>query len=103
MSTFGDQFGKEEILAFQAMTKRGVDAVLAQEERQAESTDGPLDAKFSTKAERKAFALATVNDPVALGAFHDEMAQEAGLTPERPISRKWLRDSLKMEKEARDA
>ncbi len=103
MTQFGDQFGKAEIQEIQAMSKRVVDKVLAQEERQEEATDGTLDAEFLTKKQRERRAAVSLQDPVSLGAWHDDMAFESGLTPERPISRKWLKMVIGMTKELRDA
>ncbi len=103
MTEFGKQFGKDEIKAIQDMSERVVDAVWEVEQRQTRDTAMPLDAKPKPKAERQAFAQATLVDPLALGAFHDEMAQKAGLTPERPISREWVNMVIEMTKELRDA
>ncbi len=102
MSQFGKQFGKAEIKAIQDVNERVVDAVWEVEQRQKKDTASPLDGKPRSKAERQAFAQATLADPVALGAFHDEMAQKAGLTPERPISREWVDMVIDMTKELRD-
>lgn len=96
------QFGNAEIKAIQEMNERVVDAVMGIEKRQKRDTAGPLDSKPRTKAERQVFAQATLVDPVALGAFHDEMAQGAGLTPEKPISREWVDMVIGMHKELRD-
>lgn len=103
MPDFGKQFGKTEIKAIQEMNERVVDAVLEVENKQKKDTASPLDGKPRTKAERQAFAQATLVDPLALGAFHDEMAQKAGLSKERPISREWVKMVIDMTKELRDA
>lgn len=103
MTDFGKQFGKTEIKAIQEMNERVVDAVLEVENKQKKDTASPLDGKPRTKAERQAFAQATLVDPLALGAFHDEMAQKAGLSKEKPISREWVKMVIDMTKELRDA
>ncbi len=102
MTESGKQFGKDEIKAIQEMNERVVDAVLGMEKQQKKDTASPLDGKPRTKVERQAFAQATLADPLALGAFHDEMAQKAGLTAERPISREWVEMVIGMHKELRD-
>lgn len=103
MSQAGKQFGKEEIQAIQEMNERVVDAVLGMEKQQVKETAGPLDSKQLTKTERVEKARVTLADPMALGAWHDEMAQQAGLTPEKPISREWVAAVIGMQKELRDA
>ncbi len=102
MTQFGRQFGKAEIKAIQEMNERVVDSIFSVEKQQKEDTASPLDGKPRSKAERQAFAQATLADPLALGAFHDDMAQQEGLTPERPISREWVAMVIKMTKELRE-
>ena len=96
-------FGKEEIKAIQAMNERVVDAIFGVEKKQREETASPLDGTPMKKAQRLSEGRVTLNDPVALGAWHDQMAQRAGLTEERPISREWVDAVVRMTKELRNA
>lgn len=59
--------------------------------KQREETTQPLivDGKFS-KPERMARDAALVADPARNLSLHDELAARHKLTPERPISKRWV-------------
>ncbi len=97
------QFGRDEITELQNMNQRVVDTVLGVEKQQIEDTAGPLDSKQLTKSQRVAKARAELSNPEGLAMWHDQLAQKDGLTPERPISRKWVKAVIDMTKELRDA
>ncbi len=73
--------------------------VMALMMQQNEDAEAPSTGDERTKAERIMLSRQTLRNPVMLGSFHDEMAQRQGLTKERPISKQWWDDVVKMQKE----
>ena len=80
------------------LEKRFAD-VMALMMQQTKDADEPLIGDKRTKAERIMFSRQTLRNSVLLGSFHDEMAQLQGLNKERPISKQWWDDVVKMQKE----
>ena len=95
-------FDKQTIQGFQDVNDRVVETLFGIEERTRKETASPLDGEQMPKAQRLAEGRRKLGSFDVLSAEHDDMAQQAGLTPERPISREWVDAVIKMTKELRD-